>query len=80
MSRRGAGEGSVYKDGDTWVASVEVGRNPSTGSRRRRKVKAKTKSEVLRKAKELREQIEAGVTRHSTLTVATTSAVGSTRS
>jgi integrase len=71
MSRRGAGEGSVYKDGDSWVASVEVGRDPSSGKRRRGKVKAKTKSEVLRKAKVLRNQIESGVTPDGSLTVGT---------
>jgi integrase len=61
MTRRGAGEGSVYRDGEFWVATVEGGRDPVTGRRRRRKVKARTKREVLAKAKQLREQTEAGM-------------------
>jgi integrase len=70
MSRRGSGEGSIYKDGSLWVATVETGRDPMTGKRQRRKVKARTKAEALRRAKVVREQVEAGVTPDGTLTVA----------
>ena len=69
MSRRGAGEGSIYKDGSLWVATVELGRDPVTGRRQRRKVKAKTKAEALRRAKVMREQLDAGITPDGTLTV-----------
>ena len=71
MSRRGAGEGAIYKDGSLWVATVEAGRDPVTGKRQRRKVKAKTKAEALRRAKIMRDQLEAGVSPDGTLTVAT---------
>jgi integrase len=61
MTRRGSGEGSIYQDGDFWVATVEAGRDPTTGRRLRRKVKARTKREVIAKAKQLREQTDAGI-------------------
>jgi integrase len=60
--RRGKGEGAVYKDADgLWVATIEAGRDPVTGRRLRRKVKARTKTLVLLKADETRRQLAAGV-------------------
>jgi integrase len=51
--RRGRGEGSVYQDGDRWVATVSLGYG-GEGKRRRRKVYGATKKEVLEKLGELR--------------------------
>jgi integrase len=51
-ARRGWGEGSVYRDGNGWVATVELGRDPLTGKRQRVKVRAKTKREVVRQVQE----------------------------
>jgi integrase len=64
--RRGSGEGGIYRDGAYWAATIEVG---TPGRRARRKVKARTKAEVLRKVKLLREQLDAGVTPDATMTV-----------
>lgn len=58
--RRGPGEGSVYREGPYWIATVEGGANTFNGRRVRRKVKARTRAEVLRRAAEVRRQIEAG--------------------
>lgn len=59
-ARRGYGEGSVYRDGDYWVMTVELGRD-AAGKRVRRKVKARTKAEVMRRTKALQEEVWAGV-------------------
>lgn len=59
--RRGGGEGSVYRDGDYWVATVEAGRHPVNGRRQRRKVKARTKAEALRKVADARKAVESGL-------------------
>jgi integrase len=55
MGRRARGDGSVYFDADRgcWVGSVDVGRDPETGRRRRRKVSAPTKTEARAKLNEL---------------------------
>jgi hypothetical protein len=45
MTGRLQGEGSIYKEGDHWVASVEAGRDPLTGRRVRQELKARTKRE-----------------------------------
>ena len=47
MSRRPRGDGSVFYDAarGCWVGSLDIGRNPDTGRRRRRKVSAATKTE-----------------------------------
>ena len=47
MGRRARGDGAVYFDADRgcWVGSVDIGRDPQTGLRRRRKVSAATKTE-----------------------------------
>ena len=47
MARRSRGDGSVFYDASRgcWVGSVDIGRDPETGRRRRRKVSAPTKTE-----------------------------------
>jgi integrase len=57
------GEGGLWYDEEheRWEMTVEAGRDPVTGSRRRFKVRAATKPEVLRKVKEVRKQAELGV-------------------
>jgi integrase len=58
MARRSRGDGSVYYDAarGCWVGSVDVGRDPETGRRRRRKVSAPNKTECKDKLDELREE------------------------
>lgn len=80
-SRRGHGEGSVYreirtrqtKDGPVtvtlWVATVEDERDPATGRRRQVKLRAKTKAVALDKAKEHRKRLDAGIRDQPRLTV-----------
>jgi integrase len=58
MPSRLHGEGSIYKEGDYWVASVEAGRDPVTGRRVRRKLKARTKRELVARMAEVRKQLE----------------------
>lgn len=62
MRRRGAGEGSVFKDPKTgrWHALLDVGEDP-TGRRRRRKVSGRTRTEVATKLRELQRDVEDGV-------------------
>ena len=54
-SRRSRGDGSVYFDAGRgcWVGSVDIGRNPETGRRVRRKVSGATRTEVKEKLAEL---------------------------
>lgn len=56
MGRRSRGDGSVFFDAarGCWVGSIDIGRDPQTGRRRRRKVSAPTKSECRDKLGELR--------------------------
>ena len=58
MARRSRGDGSVFYDAarGCWVGSVDIGRDPETGKRRRRKVSAPTKTECREKLDELREE------------------------
>lgn len=59
MGRRSRGDGSVYPDKSRpgiWVGSIDLGTDPQTGRRRRRKVSALTKTECKAKLDELREQ------------------------
>src|SRR5579875_3403187 len=58
MGRRAKGDGSVFYDAARarWVGVVDVGRDPQTGRRRRRKVSAPTKSEAREKLDELRDE------------------------
>lgn len=58
MGRRASGEGSVYFDQDrgVWVGAVELGRDPRTGRRVRRKVSAATVTEARAKLAGLLEE------------------------
>lgn len=81
MSRRGHGEGSVYKETRTrptkdgpvvvtlWVATVEDERDPMTGTRRRVKVRAKTKAAAMEKVRAHQKRLDAGVREDARLTV-----------
>ena len=62
MRRRGAGEGSIFKDPQTgrWRALLDVGEDAS-GRRRRRKVSGRTRAEVAAKLRELQRDLEDGV-------------------
>jgi integrase len=56
------GEGAVYQRADgLWCASVELGRDPRTGRRRRKVVSAKTKGETLRRLADVRRTVDAGL-------------------
>jgi integrase len=58
MARRSRGDGSVYFDAGRgcWRGSVDIGRNPQTGRRVRRKVSAATRTECREKVDQLREE------------------------
>lgn len=58
MARRSRGDGSVFYEAarGCWVGAVDIGRDPETGRRRRRKVSAPTKTECKAKLDELREE------------------------
>lgn len=60
MSRRGRGEDSVYQEGDRWRGVASLGYGPD-GRRVRKKVSAATKTEVLRKLRELRTDLDSGL-------------------
>ncbi len=62
MRRRGAGEGSIFKDPRTgrWRALLDVGED-AAGRRRRRKVSGRTRAEVAAKLRELHRDFEDGV-------------------
>jgi integrase len=68
--RRGHGEDSVFLDASTgrWCAVVSLGRK-ADGRRERRKVTAKTKTEVLSKLRVLRRAVENGLYVEPRLTV-----------
>ncbi|MGB5759071.1 MAG: site-specific integrase, partial [Acidimicrobiales bacterium] len=57
MSRRGRGEGSVYRDGNAWVARIDLPLGPD-GKRRQRKRKMRTKSEAHKALRELQSQVD----------------------
>lgn len=57
MSRRARGEGTVLRDGDGWIARIELPVGPD-GKRRRRKRRARTKSEAFALLKELQKEVE----------------------
>jgi hypothetical protein len=59
-SRRGRGEDSVYLDGDRWRGAASLGYGPN-GRRIRKKVSGATKAEVLRKLRDLRSELNAGL-------------------
>jgi integrase len=58
MGRRPRGDGSVFYDASRgcWVGSLDVGCDPETRRRRRRKVSAPTKTECREKLAQLREE------------------------
>lgn len=60
--RRARGEGSIFYDetASRWVARLDVGRDPRTGNRRRRKATAATKKEAAQKLARLRDEHDAG--------------------
>src|ERR1700747_989141 len=70
-SRRGHGEGSVYRyaANGTWVGAISLGWRPD-GSRIRRKVTGRTKTEVREKLKKLRAEADAGLKTSANYTVA----------
>lgn len=57
--RRGNGDASIYKDGDRWRGSVEVGRSPD-GLRQRKKVSGGSRAEVLAQIREIQQGVAAG--------------------
>ncbi len=63
MTRRGAGEGSIFKDPQNgrWRALVDVGAD-AAGRRQRKKVSGRTRAEVLLKMRELQRDAEDGLT------------------
>ncbi len=70
-ARRGHGEGSVYRDAanGTWVGAISLGWRPD-GSRIRRKVTGRTKTEVREKLKRLQAEADAGLKTSASYTVA----------
>lgn len=56
--RRGHNEGSIYKAGDRWIASVDLGPDPATGRRRRRKRVANTRAEARQTLKALQAEVQ----------------------
>ena len=56
--RRGRGDGSVFFDASRgcWVGVLDVGPDPETGRRRRRKVSGQNKTECKANLDELREE------------------------
>ena len=60
MTRRGRGEDSIYRDGDRWRGAASIGYG-ADGRRVRKKVSGATKAEVLRKLRDLRVDLDAGL-------------------
>ena len=56
MSRRARGEGTVLRDGDGWIARIDLPIGPD-GKRRRRKRRARTKTEAFKALKELQAEV-----------------------
>jgi integrase len=65
--RRGAGEGSIYRDGRRWIASVTI--DSTTGRQVRVKRAARTQVEARAKLKELQSRAAAGVAASGRVTV-----------
>ena len=59
-ARRGQNEDSIYRDGDRWRGAVSLGFGPD-GKRLRKKVSGATRDEVVRKLRQLRDQLDAGL-------------------
>ncbi|WP_339156569.1 tyrosine-type recombinase/integrase [Actinomadura luteofluorescens] len=66
--RRGNGEDSIYRDGDRWRGAVSVGYDDK-GRRVRKKVSGRTRAEVARKLKEVREAVDTGTVPDDRITV-----------
>ena len=70
MARRQRGEGSVSQRGDgLWVGRVEL--EPRNGKRRRRVVYAKTQKAVILKMRDVRREVDKGVTTTRSMTLET---------
>jgi hypothetical protein len=69
-ARRGHGEGSVYRDAanGTWVGAISLGWRPD-GTRIRRKVTGRTKTEVRDKLKKLQAEADVGLKTSASYTV-----------
>ena len=59
-SRRGRGEDAIYQDGDRWRGAISLGFD-ARGRRIRKKVSGRTKTEVARKLREIRKEVDAGL-------------------
>lgn len=59
-ARRGQNEDSIYRDGDRWRGAISLGYGPD-GNRIRKKVSGRTRDEVARKLRKLRDQLESGL-------------------
>ena len=70
-ARRGHGEGSIYRDAanGTWVGAISLGWRPD-GTRIRRKVTGRTKTDVREKLKRLRAEADAGLKTSASYTLA----------
>jgi hypothetical protein len=70
-ARRGHGEGSVYRDAanGTWVGAISLGWRPD-GTRIRRKVTGRTKTEVREKLKQIQAEADAGLKTSASYTLA----------
>lgn len=66
---RANGEGSVYRDGDRWIAAITT-RDPTTGKRIRHRRTAATQREALSKLKALNAQRDDGIIVDPRITVA----------
>jgi integrase len=62
------GDGSIYRDGDRYVGTIELGRD-ANGRRRRPKVTGRTQAEVRAKLSKLRRGAEDGVVPGGAMTV-----------
>src|SRR3954452_18368893 len=58
--RRGNGEDSIYRDGNRWRGAASLGYGPD-GHRVRKKVSGRTRDEVVRKLRQLRDRLDAGL-------------------
>jgi integrase len=62
MTRRAKGEGSIFQQADgRWIGRLDLGPDPRTGKRRRRKVTGTSKARVSKRLRELRAEVDAGI-------------------
>ena len=57
MSRRAKGDGSVYRDGSGWAASVSF-IDPATGRPKRRRRRARTKAEAVQHLRSMLRELQ----------------------